>query len=205
MNGLRAKVGGTIPRMWRHVKWRGNTAYLTPHSVLSVQKSELQKLLLITTCEFVSTVCDVLRTHETERSSNPYNSVFPSQYASISEEARKKLFPYEVHYLTHDFFTNYATKDLWLYDSIRLERNDPTVTDLRVIQYCPHGTILFKCNFNDDLQEVPRRPKKLSGNIVFPKLYKERLKNSESKWNHLQQLKSVIPKDCHSFYDNIPH
>ena len=131
----------------------------------------------------------------------------PSQYALISKEARKKPFPYEVHYLTHDFFTNYAAKELWLYDSIRPGRNtnDPTVTDLRVIQYCPDGKILYKCNFSDVLQEMPRRPKKLSGNVQFPKLYTERLKISESKWNHLQQLKNVIPKDCHSFYENIPH
>ncbi|KAJ4440803.1 hypothetical protein ANN_10706 [Periplaneta americana] len=97
----------------------------------------------------------------------------PSQYALISKEARKKPFPYEVHYLTHNFFTNFATKDLWLYDSIRRGRNKnhSTITDLRVIQYCPDGIILFKCNFNDDLQEMPRRPKKFSRNVVFPKLY----------------------------------
>ncbi|KAJ4442412.1 hypothetical protein ANN_03998 [Periplaneta americana] len=85
----------------------------------------------------------------------------PRQYALISKEARKKPFPYEVHYLTHNF-TNFATKDLWLYDSIPPGRNktDSTITDLRVIQYCPDGIILYKCNFNDDLQEMSRHPKK---------------------------------------------
>ncbi|KAJ4451903.1 hypothetical protein ANN_03381 [Periplaneta americana] len=42
-----------------------------------------------------------------------------SQYALISKEARKKPFPYEVHYLNHNFFITFETKDLWLYDSIR--------------------------------------------------------------------------------------
>lgn len=27
---------------------------------------------------------------------------------------------------------------------------------------------------------------------------------SKQRYDHLQELKSVIPKDCQSFYDNLP-
>ena len=28
---------------------------------------------------------------------------------------------------------------------------------------------------------------------------------SSTKWQHLQQLKKVLPKDYHQFYDALPH
>ncbi|KAL4721246.1 hypothetical protein ACJJTC_011701 [Scirpophaga incertulas] len=37
------------------------------------------------------------------------------------------------------------------------------------------------------------------------KLYQSRISISQIKWSHLQELKRVIPSDCHSFYDGLPH
>ncbi|KAL4721230.1 hypothetical protein ACJJTC_000405 [Scirpophaga incertulas] len=28
---------------------------------------------------------------------------------------------------------------------------------------------------------------------------------ASAKFHHLQQLKAVLPRDCHSFYDNLPY
>lgn len=130
----------------------------------------------------------------------------PSQYATVTREARKKPRPYKALYLDHSFFTDYSDKRLWMYDSIRPGRklNDPTVTDLRVIKYDPKGVIFYKLDFTDDFKELPRRPK-IVKEKEFPRLYMERLKIKKSKWEHLQQLKKVLPHDCHQFYDNIPY
>ncbi|XP_069673203.1 uncharacterized protein [Periplaneta americana] len=129
----------------------------------------------------------------------------PSQYVSITREARKKPTLYRVKHLEYSFFRNYADKRFWIYDSIRPGRgtNDPTVTDLRAIQYRPDGTIFFKFRFTEDWQEMPRRPRKQSTEVTYKQLYSQPLRIKKSKWNDLQQLKSVLPKDCHAFYDNI--
>lgn len=130
----------------------------------------------------------------------------PSEYATVTREARKKPFPYKALYLDHSFFTNYSDKRLWIYDSIRPGRkvNDPTVIDLRVIKYDPNGIIYYKLDFTEDFQELPTRPKTVKYE-EFPRLYNERLKIKKTKWEHLQQLKKVLPHDCHLFYDNIPY
>lgn len=36
-------------------------------------------------------------------------------------------------------------------------------------------------------------------------LYNSRIPNTLSKWNDLQKLKIVLPKDVHDYYDNILH
>lgn len=131
----------------------------------------------------------------------------PSQYAAISKEARPKQ-PFIVNFLSYDFFHDYSNKNDFFYYSIRPGRvaNDPTVTDLRVLEYNPNGIIRYKLRFEDEYKDLPRRSK---NNRVRPgprpKLYNSYQKINESKWKHLQELKSVIPPDCHSFYDNLLH
>lgn len=70
------------------------------------------------------------------------------------------------------------------------------------MQYNPDGNIYYKLNFNDNFKILPQRPINVNVSEAVP-LYKERLTISQSKWNHLQQLKSVIPFDTHGFYDGI--
>lgn len=131
----------------------------------------------------------------------------PSQYAAISKEARPKQ-PFHVYFLNYDFFEDYSNKKEFLYESIRPGRiaKDPTVTDIRALEYSPAGLIRYKLNFSDEYEELPRRFKpnqKRQG--PRPKLYSSYLKVNENKWKHLQELKAVIPSDCHSFYDTLPH
>ncbi|XP_022187517.2 uncharacterized protein LOC111046305 [Nilaparvata lugens] len=130
----------------------------------------------------------------------------PSDYVSVTREARLKPFPYRAHSVTFDFFKDYTTNEL--YPSIRPGKkvSDPTVNDVCEYLYLPTGEIKYKLHFDEEFQVLPRRPKStLLGNFVYPDSYKTRIKIADSKWEHLQQLKAVIPKDVHSFYDLLPH
>jgi hypothetical protein len=62
----------------------------------------------------------------------------PHDYTRATEEARLKPFPFRVHLLTHDYVLNYTSCEA-AYKSIRpgKMKDDPTVTDLRVLMYDP--------------------------------------------------------------------
>lgn len=130
----------------------------------------------------------------------------PSDYVKATKEARKKPCPYDVKYLSFNFFKDFSTKSLQYYDSVRPGRKsgDPTVTEVREFQYSD-GNIKCKLSFDEELKELPRRPNKVNRYEIPQNLYNERLKIPDRKWQHLQELKSVIPEDCHAFYDNLPH
>ncbi|CAH2108601.1 unnamed protein product [Euphydryas editha] len=112
-----------------------------------------------------------------------------------------------LHAVTADLQAVKLLKEYQIYDSIRPGRSagDDCVVDLRVLKYNPNGTIEFKKHFKDDFCPLPRRPKPISAVVNnVPPLYSSRLPIFENKYQHLQQLKSVIPADCHLFYDNLP-
>lgn len=129
----------------------------------------------------------------------------PSDYVTITKEARKGN-PYETVQADHTFFKHYANSDTFVYKSIRPGRRagDPQVVDLRAIKYNPDLTISFKINFDDEWRELPQRPK-LRSETNYHQLYSARLPIQSSKFNHLQQLKEVLPSDCHSYYDSLPY
>lgn len=131
----------------------------------------------------------------------------PADYVRATKEARKKPAPYETQVLKRTFFKNFAEKKHMRYHSIRPGRSkdDPTVTDIKALSYSPDGIIRYKLDFDDEWRELPIRPKSITvTDCSYPQLHKSTLKISYSKWKHLQELKSVIPEDCHTFYDNLP-
>lgn len=68
----------------------------------------------------------------------------------------------------------------------------------------PTGSIYYKTNIKNDYQLLPRRTA-TNSDIRQPNLlHSQRLKISKKKWQHLLDLKSLLPADCHYFYDNIP-
>lgn len=144
-----------------------------------------------------------------ERKLKKTDYYLPSQLSQLTKEARSHPFPYISKLLQFDFFSDYSNKKLMFYESIRPGNiaSDPVVTELRVIQYCPSGIILYKINYNDSFKELPRRPKKIDPEHIlkFPKLHQSPKKISLDKWNDLQSLRSIMPYDCHSFYDALPH
>ena len=129
----------------------------------------------------------------------------PMDYVKIIETARKTPKPYEVVYLDHTFFRDFS--QVRGFKSIRPGRKpgDATVTNIRALQYLVNGNINYKLKFSDSWEEVPR-PRTFVSDIQQPnQLYNEKLKIPSTKYKHLQELKSVLNKDHHSFYDNLLH
>ena len=131
----------------------------------------------------------------------------PQNYVDIIKQTRPKQ-PYKVHYVKNSFFKKYT--DLQYYSSIRpgVRVGEPVVTDIRVLHYSPDGIITYKINYEDDLQELPRKAKcsKVQENEgQLNNMHSGRLAIKASKFAHLQQLKSVMPEDYHSFYDTLKY
>lgn len=60
--------------------------------------------------------------------------------------------------------------------------------------------------FSGKYSVLPHRPsKKWKANGSALKLYKEGLTISHKKYTHLQDLKTVIPDDCHGFYNSLKY
>lgn len=149
--------------------------------------------------------CDLV--HSTIESKLKGQEIYlPSQYSALTKTARVHPKPYVAIYLDYNFFTDFSKPEDQIYKSIRPGRiaGDPTVTDISVLVHKPDGTIWYKLSYDDDLKMLPQRPK-LSTISNLAKLYDRRLPIAERKWQHLQELKKVIPSDCHGFYDSLPH
>lgn len=132
----------------------------------------------------------------------------PADYVYICKTACHKN-PYNVKYLTHDFFKKYD--HLQFVRSIRPGKaiaGAPTVNDLRALKYSKDG-IFFKLCHAEDWQTLPIRLN--ISNIVpinsidLPQLYASRLKIKAEKFQHLQILKLSMERDYHDFYDKLPH
>ena len=75
--------------------------------------------------------------------------------------------------------------------------------DLRCIRYTPNGEVSYKINYEDEWKTLLKpRAVQREEPIV---LYQTKLKIKETKYQHLQQLKTVMPRDYHTFYDNLSH
>lgn len=133
----------------------------------------------------------------------------PADYIRICRDARMNPSPFNVKYLTFDFFKNFSS--LKTLASIRPGRKvgDPVVTDLRAIKYSPDGNVFYKiCHSQDYVLLEQRRART---NPVFksikdlPNLHSKPVPIKKEKWDHLQKLKESIPNDFHFFYDNLSY
>lgn len=139
----------------------------------------------------------------------------PYDYVKITKDARKTIQindvkinkPFDTVYLYHDFFLNYSDAKLIRFLSIRPGRvkNDPTVTQLRSLMYLPCGSVKFKLNLDMEYVDLPARIKSYSCHTEPTQLQNGRLPIQLSKWKHLQELKKIIPKEYHFFYDSLDH
>ncbi|KAF6208160.1 hypothetical protein GE061_016611 [Apolygus lucorum] len=129
----------------------------------------------------------------------------PSQFVELSKKARKNPFPYRAKQIDHGFVRDYNQS--MIYPSIRPGRapGDPTVTDLRLIQYNPTGIISYKINYSDELSPLPQRPRQVNSISTFPPIFKRPLTITLDKYKDLQSLKPMLPNDTHAFYDSLPH
>lgn len=131
----------------------------------------------------------------------------PSDYAAVTKEARLNPKPYETKILDYSFFKNFAHSKNLRYSSIRpgKKASDPVVTDIKCIKYSPKGTIQIMLDYDQDFIDLPVRAKTLPPILEYPQLHKEPCKIKLEKWKHLQDLKTVLPKDTHGFYDSLLH
>ena len=94
------------------------------------------------------------------------------------------------------------------YSSIRpgIGVGSTTVSDIRVLKYDSNGDVFFKTSHGGTFEKLhePRKPVHVSDGGITP-LYKNPLPVKNTKFQHLQQLKAVIPRDYNGFYDNLPH
>jgi len=76
------------------------------------------------------------------------------------------------------------------------------VVDIRRIKY-NKGEI--KVMLEKDWISLPRRPKgSPTKNFQFSNLHKNRRKVKKTKFDHLQELKAVMPKDVWPYFNGLP-
>lgn len=129
----------------------------------------------------------------------------PSDYVTITKEARS-IMSYETVLVDYNFIKNYANSEHLIYKSIRPGRKagDPQVVDIRVMRYNTM-TIEVKLSFDAEWIALPQHPKLLPNEVNYRQLHSNKLPIKATKYNHLQQLKTVLPSDCHPFYDALPY
>lgn len=133
----------------------------------------------------------------------------PADNIGIFKHARVEPGPYNVKYIDHTFFKDYSV--LNYYTSIRSGMNagDPVVTDIVALCYTPDGVIKYKLNFDYEWALLPsprssRNRAVIDATSLAP-LHSTSLPIKTEKFIHLQQLKHVLHKDYHPFYDNLKH
>lgn len=131
----------------------------------------------------------------------------PSDYATITKEARSRPKPYIVKILDFSFFKDYSQSEHLRYSSIRPGKMafDPVINDIKCIQYSKEGKITVKLDYEQEFMDLPVRPKRMGVILDYPPLLNAPCKIKKEKFQHLQELKSVLPKDTHHFYDNLLH
>lgn len=147
--------------------------------------------------------CDTVHSH-IEKSKKSRELHVPADFIKVITEASltKK---YNVKYLHWSFFKNYAA--LKHYTSIRPGKRagDPCVVDLRALKYTPHSPIEFKLRFDDIWTVLPQRFHDISEDQAIPQLYSGPVPIKKRKYDDLQSLKPILPKDFHALYDSLLH
>lgn len=136
--------------------------------------------------------------------SPPINS--PSDYVARMRTARPKH-PYAIIPVDHDFFLDYQSI-CGNFESIRPGKNygESVNTDIRSLQYLPTGEVNYRLNYSSEWSLLVKRTPTPDGELVPSptSLYNNRIPISDSKFKQLQELKPVIEKEHHYFYDNLP-
>ncbi len=132
--------------------------------------------------------------------------IVPHDYVVVMESARLKPSPYIVKEVSHDEVLKLDGSYL---SSIRpgKKAGDPTVYDLRALEFKSTGAINYKLDFSENSrwEQLPQRINCPKEPFSWVRHFKQRLAVKERKYNDLQAMKAVLPKWSHAFYDNLPH
>lgn len=94
------------------------------------------------------------------------------------------------------FFKDCSLATNHRYSSIRPGKkiHDPVINDIKCIRHLPEGIIQVKWDYNANYIDLPVRPRMLQPITQYPQLLKSACKIKKKKWQHLQEIKSVLPK-----------
>ena len=76
-----------------------------------------------------------------------------------------------------------------------------TYLSLQYLQNLPDGSVSYKINYTGQWQPLPQRQRKNKADGTITRMYKAPMRIMSTKWQHLQKLKKVLPKDYHHFYE----
>ena len=128
---------------------------------------------------------------------------WPNDYVNVLKECRPTQ-PFEVIEMNYNDVLDFSSVSY--VQSIRpgKKAGEPQVHNLRAIKYLPQGEIHFKTNHVDDYKPLPQRVKLGANPYEMTKLFATCLQIKKTKFQHLQQLKSVMPPVYHDFYNSLP-
>ncbi|XP_075155531.1 uncharacterized protein LOC142228881 [Haematobia irritans] len=130
----------------------------------------------------------------------------PSQFTELIKEARQSRSSLKAHQLHYDFFLDFESIPK-RYTSIRPGRSsgDPTFNKLRALGYDNSGSLYYKTDICAEYEILPQRRATTYKSAQPSPLYSNKIELSKKKWDHLQDLKNLLPKDCHHFYEQLPY
>ncbi|CAG7728674.1 unnamed protein product [Allacma fusca] len=157
--------------------------------------------------EHSQTECDSVHA-DIDRKLKDMNIGLPRDYMEVCRSARRHpTSRYEAKEIDYSFFRDYTSKFFQRYESIRpgSKPKDPHETDIQALKYDPNGQIFFKIHFDDVWRPLPRKPKQLVTQETAPPLFGCPIKLDFKKYSDLQDLKQLLPTECHQFYDNLTY
>ena len=113
---------------------------------------------------------------------------------------------YEVQYLDHKFFRDFRPFNF--YNSIRPGRRagDHCVTNICQLKYTDDITYKLAHTADDWVILLQRKKnKEVDITNISGRMYATQRPIKRSKWDDLQSLKLVIPKDYHPYYNSLEY
>ena len=204
------KIVNTHPEVKTIILWTDGCTYQNRNNVLASTIANFAKKNRITVYQKYLEVghthmeCDSVHRCIENAKKNVSEINLPTDYQQLIRSARKRPSGYGVKYLDYTFFKDY--KSICDVKSIKptKEAGVPYVVDIRQIKYTSDGIIYTNLTYDDDSWKI--LPIKVNLRSLTAKQTRDSpIPIPYSKWQHLQEIKETIPRDCHSFYDNLPH
>ncbi len=128
----------------------------------------------------------------------------PSDYIILMRQARPEQ-PYHVKELNYTFFNNFEDVPT---NVSTIRPGIATVNEIRGLKY-DNGEIAYKLRHPDDWCILHKRalPTRGVARVLsrLSPLHSSSPKISKSKYNDLQVLKALLPREYHNFYDSLLH